>query len=212
MSAPLQAPDLPSGTGAIAGKAHVESRRRQSVGGSFTRRRCRFEAQLRGAGARSVKPDQGAATLVIFGGEEKTARRNKVKRLWRGRNRAQDKSASQRQRLLRRPQRICLRFRARDQDGAEINTELCKALSVRRAMLGKHALGRRPEDEAARRRIPCPGEGKADRGRFLTDGGGRHFHKPKIGRRANILKGARRRWKGSAGEAGDVGSGGHEKS
>ncbi len=103
MGGPLKAQDPSGGTGAIAGETHVESGRAEAVKGAFSGSGGNLESQFCGACAGDVEAQERAAALVPFRGEKEPARRNEIERLFRRRNGAQNESARQRQRLLRRP-------------------------------------------------------------------------------------------------------------
>lgn len=142
--------------------------------------------------------------------EEQAARRHEIEPLRRGRNENKDRGAGERQRLLARPQRVDLRFGAREQAALKIEPELRQTLRIRSAMLSEGALGRGEEQEPVFR-PRRESERKGERGHLLPRRGRRRFDQAKARPDAKILKGLGAR-KREAGKARDGGGGGHRKS
>ena len=152
MGAPLKTPALSGGTGAVAGKAHVESGRREAVDGVFSGSGRHLEAKLGRARADGVEADERATAAVFLRREEEAARRDEIEPLRRRRDEDENGGAGERQRLLPRPQRIDLRLRAGDEAALKIEPELRQPLRIRSAMLGEGALGRGEKNQAVVRR------------------------------------------------------------
>lgn len=210
MSAPLKTPSLSGGTGAVAGKAHVESGRREAIGGVFPGRRRDLEAQLGGACAGGVEADERAAALVFLRREEKAARRDEIERFRGLRDEDEDSGASERQRLLARPQRVDLRLCAREKAAPEIEPELRQTLRIRNAVLSESVLGRGEEQEPVFRPLR-ESEREGERRHLLPRRGRRRLDKAEPRAGAKVFKGRRARER-DAGETGNGGGGDHGKS
>lgn len=174
MSGPLKAPGFSGGTGAVASEAHVESRRPKAAD-AFSGSGGNLEPQFSCARAGGVEANKRAATLVSLGREKKPARRDEIKRLFRGRDGAQNKSAWQRQRLLGRPQCVDLRARCGDDERVKVQPELRKPFRIRNAVFGEASLRRRPKKQAVALNAARPRQGESKRRRFLAGRGRRHL-------------------------------------
>lgn len=221
MGGPLKAPALSGGTGAVAGKAHVESGGAEAIDGAFSGGGGNLKTQLRRARPHSVEAKKRAAAVVPFRGEKEPARCDKIERLLRRRDRAENESPRQRQRLLRRPQRVDLRSRRGDEERVKIDPELRKTLRIRSAMLGEGMFRRGENEKPILRRAPGEGDREAERCDLLARCGRRRLDEtPHLLRaRRRLKKGKARLFgvpsleKGGTGACGDrdLGNGAHGK-